>query len=68
LYRSPDPVKKRRQSAIVEILLDSDGTDIKEVVGEQQDTILHIAASYGHNELTRELVAKGANIHARNIR
>ena len=50
------------------MLLELDAANIKEIVGEQQNTLLHIAASYGHNELIQQLVTKGANIHARNIR
>lgn len=53
---------------MVELLLECDGTNIKEVIGDQQNSILHIAASYGHNNLLQLLVEKGVTIHSRNIR
>lgn len=52
---------------MVQLLLDCDLTDVKEVVGERQNTTLHIAASYGHAGIINLLAEKGVNVHARNL-
>ena len=68
-YLSFSPIVEAVKSGnleIVEILLEAQGTNKNEVVGENQNSLLHIAASYGHNDLLRPLVENGANIHSRN--
>ena len=68
-YLSYSPIVEAVKSGnleIVQILLEAEGTNINEVVGDVQNSLLHLAASYGHNELLRPLVESGANIHSRN--
>jgi len=52
---------------ILEYLFDC-GATAAEIIGESRSTLLHLAASYGHESIIEFLVeSKGANIHARNI-
>ena len=52
---------------ILEYLFDC-GASVSEIIGDSRMTLLHLAASYGHDAIIKMLVEKGGNIHARTIR
>jgi ankyrin repeat protein len=57
---------KHGKTDLVRALLDQEAADIDETRNGYGNSALHLAATYGHLETVRLLLAKGANVEATN--